>query len=176
MRRWWRRSWRHPICHKSVLLVCNKCYDWLMIDYLLFYVPLKNISLKWRRHHCRWRAAKFRPMLGTHGLWAWRNLYRATPTVTRDLGFFGLIRRATSFSRLLRHAWGRGGPILTRILTGLTIGNLWFLACLFLSIDIDILAVWPLQMTQFRFVVIRDNSISITCWKSSCCDAKTSIL
>jgi hypothetical protein len=31
--------------------------DWL-IDYLGFYVPLKNISLIWRRHHCRWRAAK----------------------------------------------------------------------------------------------------------------------
>jgi hypothetical protein len=37
--------------------------DWL-IDYLQFYVPLKNISLIWRRHHCQWRAAKFRPMLG----------------------------------------------------------------------------------------------------------------
>jgi hypothetical protein len=27
---------------------------WL-IDYLRFYVPLKNISLIWRRHHCRWK-------------------------------------------------------------------------------------------------------------------------
>ena len=41
--------------------------DWL-IDYLRFYVPLKNISLIWRRHHYRWRAAKFRPMLGAQGL------------------------------------------------------------------------------------------------------------
>jgi hypothetical protein len=90
---------------------------WL-IDYLLFYVPLKNISLIWRRHHCRWRAAKFRPMLGAQGLWAGRDLYRATPAVTRDLGFSGLIRRTAPFSRLLRHAWGCGGPILTRILTG----------------------------------------------------------
>jgi hypothetical protein len=48
------------------------------IDYLRFYVPLKNFSLTWRRHHCRWRAAKFRPMLGTQGLWAGRDLYRAT--------------------------------------------------------------------------------------------------
>jgi hypothetical protein len=39
-----------------------------MIDYLLFYVPLKNFSLIRRRHHCRWRAAKFRPMLGAQGL------------------------------------------------------------------------------------------------------------
>jgi hypothetical protein len=49
------------------------------------------VSLMWRRHHCRWRAAKFRPMLGTQGLWAGRNIYRATPAVTRDLGFSGLI-------------------------------------------------------------------------------------
>ena len=28
---------------------------WL-IDNLLFYVPLENISLIWRRHHYRWRA------------------------------------------------------------------------------------------------------------------------
>jgi hypothetical protein len=89
-----------------------------LIDYLRFYVPLKNISLIWRRHHCRWRAAKFRPMLGAQGLWAGRDLYRATPTVTRDLGFSGLIRRTAPFSRLLRHAWECGGPILTRILMG----------------------------------------------------------
>ena len=63
-------------------------------------------------------AAKFRPMLGAQGLWAGRDLYGATPAVTRDLGFSGLIRRTAPFSRLLRHAWGCGGPILTRILTG----------------------------------------------------------
>ena len=77
-----------------------------LIDYLRFYVPLKNISLIWRRHHCRWRAAKFRPMLGAQGLWAGRDLYRATPAVTRDLGFSGLIRRTAPFSRLLRHTRG----------------------------------------------------------------------
>jgi hypothetical protein len=65
--------------------------DWL-IDYLLFYVPLKNISLIWRRHHYRWRAAKFRPMLGAHG---------------------------SPFSSLLRYIRGCGGTILTRILTGM---------------------------------------------------------
>jgi hypothetical protein len=55
------------------------------IDYLPFYIPLKNFSLTWRRPHCRWRAAKFRPMLGAQGLWTGRDLYRATPAVTRDL-------------------------------------------------------------------------------------------
>jgi hypothetical protein len=89
----------------------------LIIHYLRFYLPLKNISLIWRRHHCRWRATKFRPMLGTLGLWAGRDLYRATPAVTWGLGLCGLIRRTAKFSRLLRHAWGCGGPILTRILT-----------------------------------------------------------
>jgi hypothetical protein len=90
-----------------------------MIDYLRFYVPLKNFSLIWRRHHCRWRAVKFKPMLGARGLWAGRDLYRATPAVTRDLGISSLIWRTAPFSRLLRHTRGCGGTILTRILTGL---------------------------------------------------------
>jgi hypothetical protein len=60
-----------------------------LIDCLRFYVPLKNFSLMWRRHHCRWRAAKFWPMLGAQGLWAGRDLYRAAPAVTRDLGSEG---------------------------------------------------------------------------------------
>jgi hypothetical protein len=60
---------------------------------------------------------KFRPMLGTQGLWAGKDLYRATPTVTRVLGFSRLIRRTAPFSRLLGHTRGCGGSILTRILT-----------------------------------------------------------
>jgi hypothetical protein len=89
-------------------------YDWLILQ---FYVPLKIFSLIWRRHHCRWRAAKFRPMLCAQGLWAGRDIYRATPAVTQDLGFSGLIRRTAPFSRLLRHMRGCDGSILTRILT-----------------------------------------------------------
>jgi hypothetical protein len=38
-----------------------------LIDYLLFYVPLKNFSLIWSRHHRRWRAAKFKPMPFEYG-------------------------------------------------------------------------------------------------------------
>jgi hypothetical protein len=56
-------------------------------------------------------------MFGAQGLWAGRDLYRATP-VTRYLGFSGLIWRTTPFSRLLRHTRGCGGSILTWILTG----------------------------------------------------------
>jgi hypothetical protein len=101
-------------------LIRDRMIDWL-IDYLMLYVPLKNFSLIWRRHHCRWRPAKFtgRPMFGAQGLWAGRDLYRATPAVTHDLGFSGLIRRTVPFSRLLRHTKGCGESILTRILTGL---------------------------------------------------------
>jgi hypothetical protein len=92
---------------------------WL-IDWLLrFYFLLENFSLIWRSHHCRWRAAKFRPMLGAQGLWAGRDLYRATPTVTCDLSLSGLIRRTAPFSHLLRHTRGCGRSILTLILTGI---------------------------------------------------------
>jgi hypothetical protein len=90
---------------------------WL-IDYLLFYVPPKNCSLIWRRHHSRWSAAKFRPMLGAQGLWAGSDLYRAIPALTQILSFYGFIRRTTPFSRLLWHTKGCGESILTWILTG----------------------------------------------------------
>ena len=46
------------------------------------------------------------------------SLDRATPAMTRNLGFSGLIRGTTPISRLLREAWGCGGYILTWILTG----------------------------------------------------------
>jgi hypothetical protein len=67
---------------------------------------LFDFSLLWRRNHCRWRAAKLRPVLDTHGLWARRNLYRATPAVARALGSSGLIWRTAPFSCLLRHTHG----------------------------------------------------------------------
>jgi hypothetical protein len=110
-----------PLLGPVVLHVPGTWKDWLidwLIDYLRFYVPLKNISLIWKRHHCRWRAAKFRSMLGAQGLWACRDLYRVTPAVTRDLGFSGLIRRTAPFSRILRHTRGCGWSILTWIFTG----------------------------------------------------------
>jgi hypothetical protein len=90
---------------------------WL-INYSFIYVPLKNIPFIWTRHHYRWRATKFRPMFGAKGLWAGRDLYRATPAVTRGLGLSGPIRKTATFSRLLRHTRGCGVSILTRILTG----------------------------------------------------------
>ena len=67
----------------------------------LFYGPLENIWLISRRHHCRWRGCKFRTVLGTQGLWAWRDLFGATPAVTRGLGFSSIIRMTTPFNHLL---------------------------------------------------------------------------
>jgi hypothetical protein len=90
-------SWGRLFQMSTILLVIN------IIDYSLFYVPLKNISLIWRRHQYRWRDAKFRPMLGAQGPWTGRDLYRATPSVTRDLSSSGLTRRTAPVSRLLRH-------------------------------------------------------------------------
>jgi hypothetical protein len=78
----------------------------------LFYALLQNISFIWRRHHYRWRAAKFRPMLGAQGLWALRDLYRATPAVTQGLSFSGLIRGTVPLSRLWRQTRGCGKSIL----------------------------------------------------------------
>jgi hypothetical protein len=109
--------------------------DWLFIV-LLFYVPLKNISLTRRRHHYRWRAVKFRPMLGAQGLWARRDLYRATRTSVFSVisegpphsvascntqgGVEDLFSPGSSLvpyqSPFMKHL-GCGRPILTRIYT-----------------------------------------------------------
>ena len=85
--------------------------------YVLFYVSLKNFSLIWRCHNYWWQAAKFSPVFGAQNLWAGSNLYLATPAVTQGLNFSGLIQRTILFNHL-KLAWGFGGPILTRILTG----------------------------------------------------------
>jgi hypothetical protein len=82
------------------------------------YVPLKNFSLIWRRHQCRLRTEKSRPMLSAQGFWARRVLCCVTPAVTRDLGFSGLIPRTAPCSPLLRQTKGCGGSILTPILKG----------------------------------------------------------
>jgi hypothetical protein len=71
------------------------------------------------------KGCELRPMLSIQGLCAGRDLYRATPTVARDLGFSGHIRRTAPINRLLRHAWGCRGPILTRILTGCAAIRKW---------------------------------------------------
>jgi hypothetical protein len=66
------RSWfgipllvRHTISFGFEVVYWHRGFYWL-IDYLRFYVPLKNISLIWRRHHCRcnevfWTGLKIDP-------------------------------------------------------------------------------------------------------------------
>jgi hypothetical protein len=64
------------------------------------------------------KGCKFQTYARSQDLWAGRDLYRATPAVTRGLGFPDLIRRTAPFCRLLRHTGGCGESILARILTG----------------------------------------------------------
>ena len=62
---------------------------------LLVYVPLENIAFIWSR--CFIAGEKLQNLGRSSG----RDLYRATPALTRSLGFCGLTRRTKLFSRLL---------------------------------------------------------------------------
>ena len=93
------------------------------ILFVLFIAAWAIFQLSGGCHHYRWQGCKFRPMLGTQGLWAGRAFYRATAAVIRDIGFSGLIWRTAPISRFLRHTWECGGSILTRILTGMVWTN-----------------------------------------------------
>ena len=89
--------------------------DW-MIVYCITSLSKILPSWIWRWRHCRGRAAKFTPLLGAYGLWAGRDLYRAIPTMTQDIGFYGPISKGPPMlSGLLR--WYRGS-FLTGIPTG----------------------------------------------------------
>ena len=48
------------------------------------------------------KGGKIRPLLGSYGLWAGRDLYRATPALTRGLGFCGLVRRTVPLPWLVQ--------------------------------------------------------------------------
>jgi hypothetical protein len=97
-----------------------------------------------------WRAAKFRPMLSAQGLWGGRDLYRATPAVTQDLGFSSLIQKTAPFSHLLRHAWGCGGPILTQILMGAEViyRRKLKLKCFYYSVYVQVIALHNIPYRQ----------------------------
>ena len=51
-------------------------------------------------------ASEFKPLIAAYGLWARRDLYRAIPVMTRDLGLHGLMQRINLISRVL---WQAGG-------------------------------------------------------------------
>ena len=54
----------------------------------LYHVMFENITYIRRCHHCRLSADKFRHIVSAFGLQAGRDLYRATPAMTRDLVSF----------------------------------------------------------------------------------------
>jgi hypothetical protein len=72
-------SW---LLYHSHIIVCHRlsCVISYVLCLFAVYIPHKNFSFIWRRHHYRWRAAKFRPMLGAQGHWAWRDLHTCCDT------------------------------------------------------------------------------------------------
>jgi hypothetical protein len=67
------------------------------ICFCLFTAARAIFQLSGGCHHYRWQGCKFWPMLGAQGLWAGRDLYRTTPTATRDLGLYGLVRKTGTY-------------------------------------------------------------------------------
>ena len=68
-------------------------YPWCFMFVCLFIAAWAIFQLSGGCHHYRWLGCKFRPMLGAQGHWAGRDLYRATPTATQNLGLYSLIRK-----------------------------------------------------------------------------------
>jgi hypothetical protein len=116
----------NPVWHQSKLL-CSarikfiettsdhvKCLSWL-IDYLVFYIIIKNISIIWTRDVTI--TGEVQQNLGLYSvLRTFEQGDCATPATTWGLGLSGLIRRTAPFNRLLRHIRECGGSILTWIL------------------------------------------------------------
>ena len=122
----------NPVWHQSKLLCLDSlnyvlaekivetasddtdCLSWL-IDYIVFYVMIKNISIIWTGDVTI--TGEGQQNLGLCSvLKAFEQEDRATPAATWSLGLSGLIRRSAPFNRLLRHTREYGGSILTRIL------------------------------------------------------------
>jgi hypothetical protein len=108
----------------------------------------------------------YRPMLGAQGLRAGRDLYCATPAVTRDLGFSGLIRRTDPFSSLLRHTRGCGGSILTRILTGGATSKNIYHSCNNTYISYSFISLNWLKISSYYMTVLflQQHYIDIQIW------------
>jgi hypothetical protein len=81
-------------CNEKGLIRYDLCELLSIIDYLLFYVPFKNVSLIWRHHCCQWRLQNLGLCLA---LWAGRDLYHATPAETHNLGFSSLIQMSAPY-------------------------------------------------------------------------------
>jgi hypothetical protein len=100
-------------------------YWWLialLIDYLLFYVPLKNILLIWICHFYRWRSYRWRAAKFRHN-YVWRSgpLRREGSLWCHTYCYTGpRFSRSHSKDRPILYRISRRcrGPILNRILTG----------------------------------------------------------
>jgi hypothetical protein len=107
-------DWTPILGINTVLRSC--LIDWLII--YSFTSTSWNFDLYGDVTIANERLQKLGPMLSAQDLWAGRDLYRATPAVTWDLGFSRLIWRTAPFSRLLRYMRGCGGFITSQILMG----------------------------------------------------------
>jgi hypothetical protein len=67
-------------------------FRWWIMFVCMFIAAWAIFQLSGGCHHYRWQDCKFRPILSAQGLLAVRDLFRATPTATQDLGLYGLIR------------------------------------------------------------------------------------
>jgi hypothetical protein len=91
-----------------------------LIDYLLFYVPLKNfwISLIWRCHHCRWRAKNL-DLCSALRAFEQGGIFIVPHLLWHETSVFPVSSEGPPPNQSpLTTCMGCGGPILTRILTG----------------------------------------------------------
>jgi hypothetical protein len=111
--------WDFPFSIANILVRSrNEGGTRIMIDWLFMFLrSAQEFFTYMETSSMPAKGSEYRPMIGAQGLWARRDLCRATPAVTRGLGFSGLIQRTTSFSRLLRLMRLCGGCILTQIPT-----------------------------------------------------------
>jgi hypothetical protein len=103
--------WIYSLCYIKAAIISSVCHvqgilnegvaDMKINCLYIILRPVQEFFSTCNRRHCRWRAAKDRLMLGTQGLWAERDLYRATPVVTQDLAFTCLIRHTKNEMFLL---------------------------------------------------------------------------
>lgn len=94
------------MCKKHILTIYNyNLFLHLWMDFAHTYneIHLKNFPtvlccILLRTSQSMLKGLKFfRPLFGAHGLWAEKDLFRASPSVTWDHSFRGLIRRNTLY-------------------------------------------------------------------------------
>jgi hypothetical protein len=93
------------VCVSEIAILDACLFVWDRCDWLITYCFVSRPRI-FHLYEDVTITGNFRPMLGAKGLWVWRDIFHATPTMTRNLGFSGLIRRTAPFSRLIRlYVW-----------------------------------------------------------------------